>query len=127
MFTRNEVDAVEEMYRIAPAEGVLVSAAHPTPWRNHHYTEFRYTTFQEVCRTAPTADSCTAAVLARIGAGHRGGMIVVLRAGENALRMQGLMAPGELASIEAALLSVPDVELVYENPDARIYAVARTS
>ena len=127
MFTRYEVEAVEEMYRTAPADGVLVSAAHPTPWRNHHYTEFRYTTFQEVCRTAPSADSCTTAVLARIGAGGRGGMIVVLRAGENSMRMQGLLAPEELASIEASLLSTPYVELVYENPDARLYAVGRMS
>ena len=123
MFTQDEIDAVEETYRTAPAEGVLVSAAHPTPWRHHHYEGFGYSTFQEVCRSTPSADSCAAAVLDRIGAGGRGGMVVVLRSGENSLRMQGLMAPQELASIETALLSAPHVELVYENADARLYAV----
>ena len=123
MFTRHQIDAIEEMYRTAPAGAVLVSAAHPTPWRHHHYADFHYTTFQEVCRAAPSAGSCTAAVLTRIGGGRNGGMVVVLRTGEDALRMQGLMGPEDLASIEAALRSTPHVELVYENPDARLYAV----
>ncbi len=127
MFTQGEVDAVAEMYRSAPADAVLISAAHPTPWRNEHYTDFRYTTFQEVCRAAPSAGSCADAVLDRIAAGGRGGMVLVLRSGENALRMQGLMAPEDLVSIEASLLSTPGVELVYENADARLYSVGGRS
>jgi hypothetical protein len=103
-----------------------VSAAHPTPWRHEHYAEFRYTTFQEVCRTTETPDACTAAVLGRIGAGRSGGMIVIMRGGENSLRMQGIMTPEELATVERAFLSAPHVSLVYENRDARLYAVEQS-
>ena len=123
MFTENEIDAVEEMYSIAPADSVLVSAAHPSPWRHHHYTDFRYTTFEEVCRDVSSANACAAAVLARIGEGGRGGMVLVLRSGEDSLRMQGIMAPEDLASVQATIRSMPYVELVYQNADARLYAV----
>ena len=127
MFTAHEVAAVEAMYELAPPDAVLISAAHPTPWRHRQYTNFANTTFEEICRTADGPDDCAHAVLARIGYGRQGtragGFVLVLRSGQQSLRMRGLMSSESIAHLQATLLADPDVELVYENPDARLYRV----
>ena len=123
-FTDGEVRAVETMYELAPAEGILVSAAHPTPWRSERYASYRYATMQDLCAEEETPRGCATAVLDRIADHGRGGMIVILRSGEHSLRMQGYMSSPDLHAVEALYAGSPGVRLVFDSPDGRIYAVA---
>ncbi len=122
MFTPGEVAAVQEMYRVAPQGGVLVSAAHPTPWRYQQYDDFNYTTVADLCDDTVGSAACAQAIAGRIAHGRHGGLLLVLRSGRESLRMQGVMSPVELADIQRLLIARPEVELVYENADARLYA-----
>ena len=119
MFTQNESTRSQRCTGSLRAR-VLVSAAHPTPWRHHHYTDFRYTTFEEVCRDVRCRrlHHCGAGPDRR-GRTRRDGPRAAL--GEESLRMQGSWPP-DLASIETAMRSMPYVGLVYENADARLYS-----
>jgi hypothetical protein len=121
MFTGNEVAAVQQMYALAPTGGVLVSAAHPTPWRYQQYDDFTYTTLADVCRDTVGSAACAQAIAGRIQHGEHGGMLLVLRSSRESLRMQGVMSSAELAGVEKALNARPNVELVYENVDAHLY------
>jgi hypothetical protein len=122
-FSDGEVQAVETMYELAPEEGVLVSAAHPTPWRSERYASYRYATMQDLCAAVETPHECATAVLARIDDHGRGGMIVILRSGEHSLRMQGYMSSSHLQSVETLLADAPHVRLVLDRPDGRLYEV----
>jgi hypothetical protein len=123
-FTDAEVRAVEVMYAYAPDGGVIVSAAHPTPWRSERYASFRYATMQDLCEGAESPSACVHTVLSRIGNGKRGGMIVMLRSGEESLRMQGFMSAADVESVKAILAASPGVRVVLDNAEGRIYEVA---
>jgi hypothetical protein len=123
IFTENEIVATQELYRLAPPGAAIISAAHPTPWRNQSYLEHRYRTMNDLCERVPDATACATAVHAYARHGTDGAMLLLNRASRNAMIMQGIMTPDSYRAFEEKITSMKGTHLLYANPDAAIYRI----
>ena len=117
-FTAGEVAAVDSLYAAVPRGGLLVSAVPYTPWRNHDYATYSYTTFVDIGEEAPDPQDFYDTLLGELAAAGHGGVIVTRTAYE-AAEMLGSVA--DLATVEAVLAADPRFAVVRSDPDARIY------
>lgn len=123
IFTENEIVATQELYRLAPPGAAIISAAHPTPWRNQSYLEHRYRTVNDLCKGVPDATACATAVYAYARHGADGAMLLLNRASRNSMIMQGIVTPDSYRAFEDRITSEKGTHLVYTNPDASIYRI----
>ena len=124
MFTENEVKGSEAMYSMAEPGNVLIAGAHPTPWRFRDYGRFRHSTLTELCPPGRSLVSCYPDILARAARESSGALLLLNRANEAAMEMQGIYTPEQLTDFEDLLRQDDRAVLVYENPDVKIYRIA---
>ena len=123
MFTQHEIVAAQELYRLAPEDSAIISGAHPTPWRNQEYVEHKYRTVKDLCSANHEPNACGEAVYAYARHNPGGAMLLMNRASQMSMVLQGVITPGTYQEFEQWLGHVPTIHLVYENPDARIYRI----
>jgi hypothetical protein len=123
IFTENEIAAAQKLYQLAPDDAAIISGAHPTPWRNKEYHEHKYRTVRDLCKANHEANACGEAVYAYARHEPGGAMLLMNRASQMSMVLQGVLTPGTYQEFEQWLGHVPTIHLVYENPDARIYRI----
>lgn len=122
MFTRGEIDGAQELYRLAPANAVLIAGAHPTPWQFEGYTKFDYVTITQLCRrVVADVPACIALIEDRARLNPRGALVMLNRSNQASLRMQGELPADAFHTISERFLSSSDISLVYRNRDVLIF------
>jgi hypothetical protein len=144
-FSRDEVRATQQLYRIAPPGSVLVSVTPTLPWRQVRYAAYRYRrltgtkrgVFQTKGIPANTDISTDIGtrdegLLVRQTAARMrppGGFpayIIFTRAQIAELDMFGPWAPGATARAQRILTASPRFKVVYRNKDATILTLTDT-
>jgi hypothetical protein len=126
MFTPAEVQATQKLYAIVTPDATLISGAHPTPWRYRDYLKHRALTVGDLCGPRLSGVECSNTVIGAARRNTEGGLVMLSRASKSALVLQGLMTSRAFDDFEVALARRVGVELVYQNPDARIYRIEPT-
>jgi len=126
MFTQSEVQATQKLYAITPPDAILISGAHPTPWRYRDYLQHRALTVGDLCGPRLSGVDCSNAVVGAARRNTEGGLVMLSRASKSSLVLQGLMSSQAFDDFEVALARRVGVELVYQNADARIYRIEPT-
>lgn len=121
IFTPGEMAAVAEVERIAPPGSAIISAAHPTPWRSETYLDHKYRTMDELCRKDLSAARCGPIFYSYGRHNPAGAFVLLMRATEASLELQGQSSLPNSAELEDWLKSQNGVELVFSNSDARVY------
>jgi hypothetical protein len=125
-FTDDELTGVRELYRLAPAGATLVTSAHPTPWKYRDYLTYQYLVLTEQCPPTVNSDECYQVVVDHSNDQSAGGLVMLTRSADEALRVQGEPRSWSVAGVRSAMVHDPQVVLVYENPDVQIYRVPST-
>jgi hypothetical protein len=123
MFTPAEIQATQRLYAIVPANAILISGAHPTPWRYRDYLQHRALTVGDLCGPRLSGVECSNAVVGAARRNTQGALVMLSRASKSSLVLQGLMTSQAFDDFEVALARRVGVELVYQNADARIYRI----
>ncbi|NUS36018.1 MAG: glycosyltransferase [Pseudarthrobacter sp.] len=124
VFTDNEVAAVQSVQRLAPEGSAVISAAHPTPWRNQGYLDHRYRTIDDLCKSGLSAATCGPLVYDYARHNPAGGVVLLTRSSEESLVLQGDISEQGFDEFEQWLRSQDSVQLVFSNRDARAYRLA---
>ena len=123
MFTQNEITASQKLYELAPKGAALISGANPTAWRYQEYLDHKYRTVKDLCILDHEPNACGEAVYAYARRSPAGAVLLLSRAAESSMVMQGVVTPGAFQEFEQWLGHRDAIHLVYENPDARIYRI----
>jgi hypothetical protein len=123
VFTDAEIAAVDAAQRLAPPDSVIISAAHPTPWRSEAYLEHRYRTIDYMCRSDLSTAACGPLVYDYARRSPGGAVVLLTRSSEASLVLQGTSSTHGFAELEQWLSAQDGVELAFSNADARVYQV----
>jgi hypothetical protein len=124
-FTKNEVDAVQRLYEIAPPGSRLISYSPDLPWRFAKYETYKYRSllFDPVWEQRDQRNPSTQADVAFISRLLRPRTYLILTRSQIAdVDLRGPAAPGTVARLERKLRRSPQLRVVYSNPDAVIFA-----
>jgi hypothetical protein len=143
-YSRNEVAAVRELYRIAPRGSVLVSASDALPWRFRGYADYDYRFLTGLdrrkfaARGLPADDDISIdlgtpdrALLLRqvtrrmrVGPGQRS-FLIITRSQKADLDMTSPWRRGVLEHVQRVLLTSSHFRVVLNRPDATILELAK--
>ncbi|MFN2522639.1 MAG: hypothetical protein ABR614_04935 [Mycobacteriales bacterium] len=125
-----EVEAVRELYELAPTGSLLLAGNDNTPWRNQEYADHRHVTVDDLGRERrggrrsdpPPADVATAAELVHdvLASSEQPGLVLFTQQQRTYDRLLGSRLPWSLAQLQRALVQRGDLEVVLRNPDAVI-------
>jgi hypothetical protein len=111
-----EVQAVAEMYRVAPPGSTLVALNSDVPWRYAHFTDYTYRTGE-----AENSPATLGGLVSLMPANPRGAYLLITR-GQLAYATATYGAPSDLGEhLEELLGSSPRFRLVFKNQDAVLY------
>lgn len=123
VFTDDEMAAIAAVDHMAPPGSSIISADHPTPWRNQDYLEHRYRTIEDLCPADLSAETCGPLIYGYARHNAAGAYLLLLRSSESSLIIQGQTTATGLGELEDWLDTQVGVELAYSNADARVYRV----
>lgn len=136
-FDPAEVEAVEELYRMAPPGSLLLAGEGNLPWKHRDYERYEYKTMENYNLPFGDEERLTAS-LAKVLAGEDspGGFLIITRAQKEAVELFRTPVPtgrpsGEnrldgrwLSDLEATLEDSAKFDLVYANEAASIFTLA---
>jgi hypothetical protein len=120
-FTPAEIEATRVMYQRAPQGALLLAGDHPTPWRYRDYAKFRYRTWTSMCQAPIEPVTCYGVLLDEARKGPAGAVLMLTRASEESLRMQGELSTTGFRAFEGLVAGRGDARLLFRNSDVRIY------
>ncbi|MHA7263340.1 glycosyltransferase [Arthrobacter sp. TMN-37] len=123
VFSDNEIAAVDAVERMAPSDAAIISAAHPTPWRDDAYLDHRYRTIEDLCEQDLTPATCGPAVYDFARNSEKGAYVLLMSSAEASLVIQGDTSTSGFAELEEWLGRQAGVTLAFRNTDARVYQV----
>ena len=123
VFADNEIAAIDAVEKMAPPDSAVISAAHPTPWRDDAYLDHHYRTIEDLCQQDLTTATCAPTVYDYARRNPAGAYLVLMRSAEASLVVQGDTTTEGFAEMEEWLSTQDGVELVFQNADARVYRV----
>ena len=123
VFTDDEIAAVAAVQDLAPPGSMIISAAHPTPWRSEAYLEHRARTIDDMCRSDLSTATCGPLVYDFARHSPSGAVVLFTRSSEASLVLQGASSASGFAELEQWLSAQGGVELAFSNVDARVYRV----
>ncbi len=115
-----EVQAVRELYRVAPPEALLVAGNDNTPWRYTQYGLHRHVTLERVLKkNAPTdAAAVEQALHAEFVRQPAGALLLITQQQHDYEDLFGRRTPYSLAEVERRLSESPSFEVVLRNAHA---------
>jgi len=131
-FTRSETTAVSHLYALAKPGSTLVAGTGDLPWKYTQYEDHRYRLVIEMphwSAAAPvTADPgpLLQDVRDAMRSSSERSYLIIARSEENEVDQLGYGEPGSLANFASAVAASPLFKVVYRNPDATIFTLART-
>jgi hypothetical protein len=123
VFSDGEIAAVDSVQALAPRGSAIISAAHPTPWRNEGYLDHRYRTIEDLCPSGLSTATCGPLVYGYARHNSAGAFVLLMRSTEASLVLQGASSAGGFDELEEWLSAQDGVELAFSNADARAYRV----
>jgi hypothetical protein len=123
VFADSEIAAIDAVERLAPPDSAIISAAHPTPWRDDAYLDHHYRTIEDLCQQDLTPATCGPAVYDYARRNAEGAYLVLMSSAEASLVIQGDTSTQDFAELERWLRSQEGVELAFRNTHARVYEV----
>jgi hypothetical protein len=130
-FTRDELAAVQWVYRVAPQGSTLAAVEDNLPWRYRDYAEYDYEKVSEL-RAWHRFDGRPRrlrAVLAQtertLRRRRRGGFLILTRSQEAASDLLGAPTPHAYLRFAAAVRASRDFRAVYRNRDAVVYVLRK--
>jgi hypothetical protein len=138
--TSEEIEAVSELYEVAPTGSLLLAADANLPWKYKHYGDYEYKTLDEYnlgFASAEVLQRSVAEILKR--AEGPAGFFIVTKGQKEAVTLLGLPAPTNdrelgfssqrrwLVDLEETLKGSPSFVTVYNNTDASIFTLAGKS
>lgn len=130
-FSRNEVRAVQALYRDAPPRSTLVAWSTSLPWKYRDYAEHSYRVVTDnrqwsAPAALPAGSSAQLATLAALLRQPRHGAYLVLTRSQAAqVDLLGLGPRGSLERLWQALARSPLFRVVYSNPDGIVVTARR--
>lgn len=123
VFSDAEMAAVTTVQSLAPPGAAIISAAHPTPWRDETYLEHRYRTIEDLCPSNLTKETCGPLIYAYARNNSAGSFLLLTRASEASLILQGKSSVRGIADLEDWFSAQDGVQLAFSTDDARVYRV----
>ena len=114
-FSRDEVAAVDELYRIAPPGSMLVGISGNMPWKATRYDEYRYRPIGDETFYGK-ADELLVTMAEHPAASY----LIITRAQEALSEMILGVSAADWVDFERQLLESDLLEVIYRNPDAVI-------
>ena len=131
-FTRGDVAATRELYRLARPGAVLVAGSRNLPWKFKEYDEFKYRIVAEtdVWKRAESTNGDMGPVVKEAeammrGGGPAGSYLIVTRSQKVYLEGFGYAPRGSLGRFQKAIARSPAFRRVYANPDGEIFVLRR--
>jgi hypothetical protein len=131
-FTRGDVAATRELYRLARPGAVLVAGAGNLPWKFKEYDEFKYRIVadSEAWKRAERTNGNMRPVLKKVEAimksgGSAGSYLIVTRSQKASLEGFGFAPRGSLSRFQQAVADSPAFRPVYANPDGVIFVLRK--
>jgi hypothetical protein len=129
-FTRGDVAATRQLYRLARPGAVLVAGSRNLPWKFKEYDEFKYRIVAEtdVWKRAESTNGDMGPVVKEVeammkGGGREGSYLIVTRSQRVYLEGFGYAPAGSLGRFEKAIARSPAFRSVYTNPDGDIFVL----
>lgn len=121
-----EVEAIAELYRLAPPGALLVAGNDNTAWRWTEYAQHRHITLDRVMAEEEPQD---AAAVVRLLSDQllelpNGGLVLLTQAHVDAERLLGRRTPYSVQEVQRALLASDRFSILYRN-DGALIAEAR--
>jgi hypothetical protein len=132
-FSSGEVAAVERLYDIAPAGTTLVAGTGNLPWRYRDYVRHEYDLVTELTSWKNLLENPNGILgvvyqMRHVMQGYPEGAYLIFTRSQKAYSdLLGGSPPGSLSRVERAVERSPDFDLVYRNPDARIFRLSKTA
>ncbi|PTT69846.1 glycosyltransferase, partial [Arthrobacter sp. HMWF013] len=123
VFSDAEMAAVTTVQSLAPPGATIISAAHPTPWRDETYLEHRYRTIDDLCPSSLTTETCGPLIYTYARNNSAGAFLLLTRASEASLVLQGKSSIRGFADLEEWFSAQDGVQLAFSTADARVYRV----
>jgi hypothetical protein len=131
-FTRGDVAATRELYRLARPGAVLVAGARNLPWKFKEYDEFKYRIVaeSEAWKRAERTNGNMRPVLKEVEAimksgGSAGSYLIVTRSQKAYLEGFGFAPRGSLSRFQQAVADSPAFRSVYAKPDGVIFVLRK--
>jgi hypothetical protein len=121
-FTEQELQVVDQLYRVAPKGALLVAGSVNVPWRSQGYNDYRYVTMTKVAadlgeRQPRLRDLLTVMKRPRSGCSF----VIFSRSQRTYTDLLGIWPPGTLTDLERQVFDSPLFAQVYSSDDATIY------
>ncbi|TDK25915.1 glycosyltransferase [Arthrobacter crusticola] len=123
VFADSEIAAIDAAERMAPPDSAIISAAHPTPWRDDAYLDHRYRTIEDLCEQDLTPSTCGPTVYDFARGNAEGAYLVLMSSAEASLVIQGDTSTRDFAELERWLRTQQGVQLAFRDAHARVYEV----
>ncbi len=129
-FTRGDVAATRELYRLARPGDILVAGSRNLPWKFKGYDEFKYRIVAEteawkrLVRTNGDMAPVVKEVESLMKSGGPGGSyLIVTRSQKVYLEGFGFAPEGSLTRFQNAIAHSPSFRSVYANPDGDVFVL----
>ena len=126
-FTEQELQVVDQLYKVAPKGALLVAGSVNVPWRSQGYNDYHYLTLTKVAADQGERLPHLADVLAVMRKPRAGCAFMILgRSQRTYTDLLGIWPPGTLSRLEQQVLSSPLFSEVYSSDDATIYRLDKS-
>jgi hypothetical protein len=125
--TKNEVEAAQFLYNIAPQGSLLIEGTRNYPSRFKNYEIFSYVAIsQELAPDKLRLLDHPVDILSRWMSNDRytAAYLIITRSQKAEVDALGVMPPGSLDKIEQALEQSPEFKVIYSNEDASIFVLS---
>jgi hypothetical protein len=126
-FTQQELQVVDQLYKVAPKGALLVAGSVNVPWRSQGYNDYRYLTLTKVAADRGERLPRIADLLAVMRQPPAGCAFVILgRSQKTYTDLLGIWPPGTLSRLEQQIFTSPLFSEVYSSDDATIYRLDKS-
>ena len=126
-FTEQELQVVDQLYKVAPKGALLVAGSVNVPWRSQGYNDYRYLTLTKVAADEGQSLPRLADLLTAMRRPADGCAFVILgRSQKTYTDLLGIWPPGTLSRLEQQIFNSPLFSQVYSSDDATIYRLDKS-
>lgn len=134
-FSSAEVEAVGELYKLAPRGSLLLAADGNMPWKHRAYEGYEYKTLEEYDLPFWSQEELALAVERILEEGEPGAYLIITKGQKETVSLLGVPAPTEFSEfdfvdqrmwptyLEQTLARSPRFQTVFANEDAKIFAL----
>jgi hypothetical protein len=128
-FTKDEVAASQYLHTKAPAGSIFVGGTQNYPWAFRNYERYRYVAISEQPHAVRQQILGNPVMgIQRLVAEEKRGApnyVIITRSQDAEVEMTGVLYRDSLVRIQRAVAQSPQYHIVYDGPDAKVFAATR--